>query len=161
MKRLAAALMMTASGIVFAAESDEPPPEFDRQSYREGYRRGFDDGYARGYRKALEESRPAISPPPPPLPIAPPPPPPPPRPNGPITVTGAYYGTQHRNCDATRFLARRANGKASYSVEVTNEICGDPSPGDRKSLEVTYVCGNLARTASANEHRTINLECRF
>ena len=60
MKRLAAALTLATSGVVFAADSDEPPPEFDRQS-----------------------------------------------------------------------------------------------------LEVTYVCGNLARTASANEHRTINLECRF
>lgn len=38
-------------------------------------------------------------------------------------------------------------------------MCGDPSPGDRKSLEVTYVCGSVAKTASANEHRSVTLDC--
>ena len=93
------------------------------------------------------------------MPLPPPAAPLPPRPTGPITISGAYYGTSSKNCDATRYVARRANGKRSYSFEVSNEICGDPAHGDRKSLEVTYVCGNLARTASANEHRTIYLDC--
>ena len=159
MRRLAAGVMLALAGSAFAGDGDEPPPGMDSGAYREGYRRGFDDGYSRGYRKALEEGgRPqGYAPPAPPVAA----PPPPPRPNGPINVTGAYYGTPQRNCDATRYVRRHANGKASYSFEVTNDICGDPSPGDRKSLEVTYVCGNLAKTASANEHRTISMECRF
>ena len=45
------------------------------------------------------------------------------------------------------------------SVEVTNDICGDPSPGSRKSLDVTYVCGTIAKTANAFEHRNVDLDC--
>jgi hypothetical protein len=132
------------------AQREAPPPGYENSdAYRDGYQRGYDDGYARGYRKALEESRAAA------VPASPPPP----QATGPITISGAYYGTPSKNCDATRFVARRANGKRSYSFEVTNEICGDPAHGDRKSLEVTYVCGNLAKNASANEHRTIYLDC--
>ena len=132
------------------AQREAPSPHENSDAYRDGYQRGYDDGYARGYRKALEENRPVAIPPPPPAP---------PGPTGPITISGAYYGTSSKNCDATRYVARRANGKRSYSFEVSNEICGDPARGDRKSLEVTYVCGNLAMTASANEHRTIYLDC--
>ena len=47
----------------------------------------------------------------------------------------------------------------SANLDVTNSICGDPSPGDRKSLDVTYVCGTIAKTASANEHRSVYLDC--
>lgn len=123
----------------------------DSQDYREGYRRGYDDGFASGYRKALEEGS---RPPPPPAAA-----PAPPRPTGPITVSTAYYGTSAKSCDATRWVARRVNGRRSASFQVTNEMCGDPSRGDRKELEVTYVCGSIARTASAYEHRTIYLDC--
>ena len=78
---------------------------------------------------------------------------------GPIRVTGAFYGTSSRNCDATRYVASRANGKRTYSFEISNNICGDPAHGDRKSLEVTYYCGHVVKSASANEHRTIYLDC--
>ena len=121
----------------------------------EAYRRGYDEGFQRGYQKGLEEGGHRA-------PVAAPPPPAPPRAplSGPIHVTGAFYGTSSRNCDATRYVARRANGKASYSFEVTNEICGDPAHGDRKSLDVTYRCGEIVKTTSANEHRTLYLDCR-
>ena len=92
-------------------------------------------------------------------PAPPPPPAPAPRSTGPITVSGAVYGTSSKNCDATRYVARRANGKRTHSFEVTNEMCGDPSHGERKSLDVTYICGTIAKTATANEHRTIYLDC--
>jgi hypothetical protein len=121
-----------------------------REAYRRGYERGFERGYEKG--RADGERRAGAYEP------AVPPPPPAPR-LGPIRVTGAYYGTSSKNCDATRWLGHRANGKRSYSVDVTNEICGDPAHGARKSLEVTYVCGDIEKTASANEHRTIYLGC--
>lgn len=129
-----------------------PATAQDRDSgdYREGYRRGYDDGFASGYRKGLtESSRPA---PPAAAPA-------PPRPTGPITVSTAYYGTSSKSCDATRWLARRVNGRRTASVQVNNEMCGDPARGDRKELEVTFICGSIAKTASAYEHRTLYLDC--
>lgn len=133
-----------------AAAAEEPPEE--RADYREGYRKGYDDGFERGYRKGLEEGRRAT-------PAAVPAPPPPPRPTGPITVSNAWYGTPSKSCDATRWVAQRANGRRSASIEVSNAMCGDPARGDRKQLEVTYVCGSIARTATAYEHRTAYLDC--
>jgi hypothetical protein len=120
---------------------------------RDAYRKGYDDGFARGYAKAMEEARAnAVAAPPAP-------PPAPPRSTGPIAVSGAVYGTSSKNCDATRHVARHANGKRTFSFEVTNEMCGDPARGDRKELNVTYICGTIAKSASAYEHRTIYLDC--
>ena len=69
------------------------------------------------------------------------------------------YGSNAHSCDATRWAARHANGRTSATLDVSNEICGDPSPKDRKQLEVTYVCGTIAKTASAYEHRSVSLDC--
>ena len=138
-----------------ASASDEPVEK--RADYREGYRRGYDDGFASGYRKALEESAARAAPVP--APVVPVAPAPPPRATGPITVSTAYYGTSSKSCDATRWVARKANGRRTASFDVSNEICGDPARGDRKQLEVTYVCGSIAKTASAYEHRTVYLDC--
>lgn len=130
----------------------------DSYDYREGYRRGYDDGYAAGYRRALEEgSRPpvVIAPTPQPVPVQPVTP----RPTGPIAITRAVYGSSSRSCDATRFVSRQANGRLTANVGVTNEMCGDPAPGSRKQLEVTYTCGRIVREASAYEHRSVFLDC--
>lgn len=143
MRRLALVLSALLAGPVLAQDGSP--------DYREGYRRGYDDGFSAGYRKALEESSHRA-----PAPAAPPPPP---RATGPITVSTAYYGTSSKSCDATRFVARRANGRRSATIDVTNEMCGDPARGDRKQLEVTYVCGSIAKTASAYEHRSVTLDC--
>lgn len=121
------------------------------QELREAYRRGYERGYDRGYRKGLESAERRG----PPAAVAPPPN----APTGPIRVTGAYYGSRERNCEAGRAVARMANGKRSFSFKVTNEICGDPDPGKRKTLEVTYTCGQLQKTASAREHQTIYFDC--
>ena len=164
-KALMAAFAAAAAALPVAAQPVKP--SYDRPSYeepqeyrdrsdefREAFRRGYERGFERGYERGLAEGeRRAAN-------AVPPPPPAPPAPRiGPIRITGAYYGTSSRNCDATRWLAHRANGKRSYSVEVTNEICGDPAHGQRKELEVTYRCGDIEKTASANEHRTIYLNC--
>jgi hypothetical protein len=134
--------------------SYEEPSEYRERSdeFRDAYRRGYERGFERGYSKGLADGErrgaPVVAPPPPPaLHI------------GPIRISGAYYGTSSKNCDATRWLGHRANGKRSYSIEVTNDICGDPARGARKSLEVTYRCGDIEKTASANEHRTVYLDC--
>lgn len=135
-----------------------PAQDRDSYDYREGYRRGYDDGYAAGYRRALEEgSRPpvVVTPPPAPVPVQPAVP----RPTGPITITRAVYGSSSRSCDATRYVARQANGRLTANIGVTNDMCGDPSPGSRKQLEVTYTCGRIVREASAYEHRAVYLDC--
>jgi hypothetical protein len=148
MRTIALLLLVAAAlGAPLAGAQDR-----DSLDYREGYRRGYDDGFASGYRKGLEDTPRAA-------PVVPPPPPPPPRATGPITISSAHYGTSSKSCDATRQLARRFNGRMSANMEVTNELCGDPAKGDRKQLEVTYICGSIAKTASAYEHRTLYLDC--
>lgn len=145
---LAAGAMLAAAQ---AFAQDTPPEYRERSDYRDAYRRGYEAGFERGYSKGMDDGQRRGA--------AVPPPPPPPVPLGPIRVTGAFYGTTSKNCDATRYVGSRANGKRTYSFEVTNNICGDPARGDRKSLDVTYYCGGVAKTASANEHRTIYLDC--
>jgi len=121
--------------------------------YRDAYRKGYERGFERGYAKGLAEGeRRGV--------VAPPPPPPPPAPRlGPIRVIRAEYGSDAHRCQATRFMAKRADGRRSYSMEVTNAICGDPSPKDRKTLEIAYRCGEIEKTASAPEHRNVYLDC--
>ena len=141
----------------YRAEPDDPEEYRDRQEQRDAYRRGYERGYDRGYQRGLDEGRRrpggvAVSPPPPPA--VPPPPL-----LGPIKVTSAFYGSTSKNCDATRHVARQANGKRSHSLKVTNEICGDPHHGARKTLEVVYWCGQVSRSASAREHQSVYLNC--
>ena len=148
--RLALAILLALAASAHAAGNDED--RRDRSDdYRDGYRRGYDDGFASGYRKGIEEAPRSVQ--------VVPAPPPPPRATGPITVSSAQYGTSSKSCNATHQIARRVNGRLSASLEVTNEICGDPAKGERKELEVTYICGSIAKTASAYEHRTLYLDC--
>jgi hypothetical protein len=139
--RLIALLGLLGAPLLAGAQSFE---------FKEGYRKGYDDGFASGYRKGLEEAgrAPLAAPPAPPAPVL-----------GPITVSTAYYGTSSKSCDATHYVARRANGKRTASVDVSNEMCGDPARGERKELQVTYVCGTIAKTASNYEHRPVYLDC--
>ena len=146
--RLAAAL--AASGAMAAGAEGPSGPGQDSDDYRAGYRAGYDDGFQRGFEKAMRESN---APPPQAAPAAPP------RSTGPITISRALYGTSSKSCDATRWAARMANGRASASLDASNSICGDPAPGDRKQLSVTYVCGTIAKSADAYEHRTVYLDC--
>ena len=129
-------LMLGLNADVNARESVE---------FRQGYAEGFKEGFDEGYRKAQAEqgavgaaaSKGFL-----------------------IAITSATYGPDDgSSCDARRFVAPRVNGRRSASIDVTNQMCGDPSPGDRKSLNITYLCGNLSKTASAYEHRTVYLSC--
>ena len=150
---LAAALALAA--IPAAAqprERDDDEPVYDRQDVRDAYRRGYERGFDRGYRKGAQEADrrppPVSAPRPPPAPVL-----------GPIKVIRAHYGTSSKNCDATRFVRRQGDGHRQHSFKVTNEMCGDPARGDRKTLEVAFWCGAVERHASAREHQTIFLNC--
>jgi hypothetical protein len=142
-----------ASAQQYRAVEDEPAEYRNKEAEREAYRRGYERGFDRGYAKGMEGRGANMAP------AAPPPPPPPPVALGPIRIAGAFYGTSSKTCDATRFVRRHADGKSSSSFNVTNEMCGDPSHGDRKSLEVTYWCGQVSKSASAREHQTLYMSC--
>jgi hypothetical protein len=114
--------------------------------FQEGYRKGFEDGYLAGQRAAQRNPGPA----------------------GPtggavvnrgIVVMHAVYGDGRRECTLTGPLAGLMNGRTSAKLEVTNSLCGDPAPGERKSLTIDYVCDGTQKRASAYEHRTIFLSC--
>jgi hypothetical protein len=144
--------VLPASAQPYRATEDEPAEYRNRDAEREAYRRGYERGYDRGYAKGLEArgaTLAPVAPPPPPAPVA----------VGPIRVSGAFYGTSNKTCDATRFVRRHADGKGSASFNVTNDMCGDPSHGDRKTLEVTYWCGQVSKSASAREHQSIYMSC--
>lgn len=114
--------------------------------YDEGYRRGYQDGYRDGQRAgARERQRDEVQ-----------------RgvyPQQGIVILNAAYGDGFRQCDATAALAGRFNGRTSANFDVTNQLCGDPAPGARKSLTVEYLCAGQRRSASAYEHRSILLSC--
>jgi hypothetical protein len=160
MKTVLAIVLLLSAGAAFGQRDggDDPEEYRDNRDAREAYRRGYERGYDRGFERGLQEGQKrgglATQNMPPPPPPAPPPPV-----LGPIKVTSAFYGSGKKNCDATRYVARKANGNRTHSFKVTNDMCGDPDRGQRKTLEVTYWCGQVSRTASAREHQDIYLNC--
>jgi hypothetical protein len=110
------------------------------------FERGFREGYSKGYQDSLNAGK---SIPAKPQSGAPP---------G-IVVVRAWYGDDHKSCDLTAWAAKHFNSRTSADVEVTNEICGDPSPGNRKSLRVEFLCNGQTRTEEAYEHRQLSLRC--
>ena len=118
--------------------------------FQEGYRKGFEDGFAAGQRAGV--AAPAQAPPAAavvPAPVI----------NRGIIIARAAYGDGRRRCEYTGQLAGMANGRMRASIEVTNNLCGDPAPGERKSLKVEYTCGGPMKQADAFEHRTLYLNC--
>ena len=161
-RTIAATLAALLCGATFGAfaqrdnrDNDEPKEYRDRPDAQEAYRRGYERGYDRGYRKGFQEGERR------PVPVSPPPPPPAPPPPvlGPIRVESAFYGNGKKSCNATRFVRHRADGNRQHSFKVSNDMCGDPAHGDRKTLEVVFWCGEIARNASAREHQDIFLNC--
>jgi len=155
MKHLAIAALVVAAADSLAQSK---PVYVDENS--DAYKSGFKEGYSRGFREGLAEGEKRAAslqpaPPPPQVIVAPPKP----GPSGPITISSATYGSDKKSCNALHWLSRRVNGKLTASVDVENAICGDPHPGARKQLEVSYICGSYAKTASAYEHRSLYLDC--
>lgn len=136
---LGAAAAALAFGVLPAAFAND---------YQEGYRRGFEDGFAAGQRAAVQSAAPLAVPATPP-PVV----------NRGIIIVRALYGDGRRRCEYTGPLAGIANGRVRASIDVTNGLCGDPAPGERKSLVVEYTCGGPMKQADAYEHRTLYLSC--
>ena len=126
------------------------PVAVAQNPYDDGYKRGYKEGFSEGYRKAQQDLQGAPPPPvlAPPVPVL-----------GPINIQVARYGSSNKICDATRQVRLKAQGKRSVTIDVSNSLCGDPDPGQRKELEVSYTCGNISKTASGYEHRSVYLDC--
>jgi hypothetical protein len=136
-RTLVVAAAIAISGTAVAQQSEE-----FRSGYAQGYREGFDAGYAKA---AAGAPQPVVVP----------------ARGFPIAITAATYGPEdsRERCDATHHVRREANGRRSASVDISNSMCGDPAPGKRKLVEISYLCGNVAKTATAYEHRSAYLSC--
>jgi hypothetical protein len=132
-----AALLLALGAHPAFAESD-----FER-GYREGYGRGYQDGLGATQFSPIQSSparRPSTGP-------------------AGIVVIRARYGDDHKSCDLTAWAAKHFNSRTSAEVDVSNQICGDPSPGNRKSLHVEYLCNGQTKMEEAYEHRRLSLSC--
>ena len=79
-----------------------------------------------------------------------------------IKIKEAIYGTPEaqKTCVATRAVARACDGKQSCTVEVDNNLCGDPNGGVVKKLMIKYGCGSApADDVSSQEGANIRLSC--
>lgn len=136
-----------------------PPAAAQSGDYQQGYREGYDQGFKQGYDRAMREGSAAAPGNAAPgyapgyaVPAAP-------VPKRGIIVTRAWYGDGSRSCNLTGWAARHFNNRTSQSVAVTNNICGDPAPGQRKELVVEYMCGAETKRESAYEHRNLSISC--
>ena len=141
-RTLPGALVLAGLLLAFGVQQACAESDFER-GYREGYGRGYQDGLgATQFSPAQSHSprRPSTGP-------------------AGIIVIRARYGDDHKACDLTAWAAQRFNGRTSAEVDVSNAICGDPSPGNRKSLHLEYLCNGQAKTEEAYEHRRLSLYC--
>ena len=76
-----------------------------------------------------------------------------------VFIAEATYGIDGRYCDATEALQRSCDGHGRCQVKAGNQLCGDPAKGDRKQLEVDYVCNGSYDSESAWEDRLLVLSC--
>ncbi len=111
------------------------------------YERGYREGYSRGYQDAQKSVNSSLSARP--------------RENKTrgLVIIRATYGDYSHSCDLTSWAAGYFNNHTSATADVTNQLCGDPSPGNRKSLKVEYYCNGEQKSASAYEHRQLSLSC--
>jgi hypothetical protein len=77
----------------------------------------------------------------------------------PIRIVEARYGTSRRTCDATRALRRACEGESDCSLKAGNELCGDPVPGQVKTLYVTYRCRGRVHSITRMEGKQLGLDC--
>jgi hypothetical protein len=128
--RIAAVLALSAASSAAFAQSAE-------------YRRGYDAGYAAGQREAREvrDDRGERGP------------------WGRLHIDEAEYGARGANCDARRGVHEQAIRNRG-NIEVNNQLCGDPAPGEQKRLRLVYRCGDSAAArAFAREGERLRLNC--
>ncbi len=131
--RIAAVLALTAVSTGAFAQSAE-------------YRRGYEEGYAAGQRDA-RDGRGG------------------PGPDGPVAwgrvhIEEAEYGVRGATCNARRGVRDQLEHNRG-NIEVNNQLCGDPAPGEQKRLRLVYRCGDSAPArVMAREGERLRLNCR-
>jgi len=60
-----------------------------------------------------------------------------------IRILEAQYGTRGRMCDARRAVRHEVERNRG-SIQVGNQLCGDPANGREKHLRVVYRCADSA-----------------
>jgi len=111
------------------------------------YRRGYDDGYAAGQRDARDDRG---GPGGPGGPMA----------WGRVHIEEAEYGARGATCNARRGVRDQLERNRG-NIEVNNQLCGDPAPGEQKRLRLVYRCGDSASArVVAREGERLRLNCR-
>jgi len=129
--RIAAVLALSAASTAAFAQSAE-------------YRRGYDDGYAAAQRDARGDRG---------------------GPDGPfawgrVHIEEAEYGARGATCNARRGVRDQLERNRG-NIEVNNQLCGDPAPGEQKRLRLVYRCGDSAPArVVAREGERLRLNCR-
>jgi hypothetical protein len=82
----------------------------------------------------------------------------------PIEIIRAEYGVPGRTCVAGAELARHVSEacgglRPRCLVSVSTGWCGDPAPGELKTLTVDYKCGETHKRAAAADHTGLELAC--
>ena len=80
-----------------------------------------------------------------------------------IRILSAQYGDPRSGelCDAAAPIASLCDGRSQCSFDVRNTaLCGDPSFGVVKQLDVTYTCGVGYYKTRVSEYDTSKLACQ-
>ena len=78
-----------------------------------------------------------------------------------LTIESAVYLSENGlRLDAARYVRHKCEGEIDCSVKAKTSVLGDPDVGARKTLVVTYRCGNgPQRTISVPEKRKAGIDC--
>lgn len=91
--------------------------------------------------------------------VSEPPPPPPPPSSGKLSVLNAFYYGLSQMCDAGGAVASMCNNRSSCTINVSDNLCGDPEPMVLKRLEIVYTCRGQQGWKDVSEGTTLQLQC--
>ena len=76
-----------------------------------------------------------------------------------ISITSAVYGTTLGSCDATAFVKLACSGKQYCNLDISDQICGDPTPKPKNSIKIEYNCSGMKKAFSGEEGLKATLFC--
>jgi len=76
-----------------------------------------------------------------------------------ISINEVAYGARGRFCDATYVFEQACDGRNECSLEIDNELCGDPSRGNPKVATIDYDCDGENYRITVGEDEYARLSC--